>query len=313
LQNALAALAGGMVSAGCVLAMDANTPQGLMLLSLAPLPLFASGLSAGALTCLAAGLTAAVIVTLVMGSTAGACYLAAACLPVAILVRQALRSAGAEHGGAFGGGKVWYGGGRLLMWLAGLGMVGVLGVVGYFTFLRGGLVTAVGERLGLAPLAAAMAARIAPGLLVALWMAVIAVGGVIAEWLAVIFGWAIRPPIDIGRINLPLWIGPVLMVAGLAGAIVRQGMAGIICLNAAIVLIVPFAFLGLAIIHAQAGKRPGGRVMLGAAYAVLLGSPAVFGWRALLIFVLMLAGLGSVDQLLDLRDMRGLRSGMRRK
>jgi hypothetical protein len=50
-----------------------------------------------------------------------------------------------------------------------------------------------------------------------------------------------------------------------------------------------------------------------AAYVVLLGSPAIIGWRALLIFTLMLAGLGSADQLLDFRDMRGLRSGMRRK
>jgi hypothetical protein len=103
------------------------------------------------------------------------------------------------------------------------------------------------------------------------------------------------------------------MVAGLAGAILRHGTIGMICLNSAIVLIVPFAFLGLAMIHALAGNRPGGPIWVAAAYVVLLGSPAVLGWRALLIFTLMLAGLGSVDQLLDFRDIRGLRSGMRRK
>jgi hypothetical protein len=46
---------------------------------------------------------------------------------------------------------------------------------------------------------------------------------------------------------------------------------------------------------------------------LLLGSPALFGWPALLVFALGLAGLGSVDQVLDLRDLRGLQSGMRRK
>jgi hypothetical protein len=66
-------------------------------------------------------------------------------------------------------------------------------------------------------------------------------------------------------------------------------------------------------IHALAGNRPGGMIWVIAAYVVLLGSPALLGWRAALTFGLMLAGLGSVDQLLDLRDIRGLRSGMRRK
>jgi hypothetical protein len=115
------------------------------------------------------------------------------------------------------------------------------------------------------------------------------------------------------RLSLPLWVGPILMVAGLSGAILRHGTIGIVCLNSAIVLIVPFAFLGLAMIHAVAGNKPGGPLWIVAAYVVLLGTPAVLGWHALLIFTLMLAGLGSVDQLLDFRDIRGLRSGMRRK
>ena len=50
-----------------------------------------------------------------------------------------------------------------------------------------------------------------------------------------------------------------------------------------------------------------------AVYLGLLGAPAFLGWRALLIFTLMLAGVGSADQLIDFRDLRGLRSGMKRK
>ncbi len=199
------------------------------------------------------------------------------------------------------------------MWLAGLGIAGVLALIAYFAISRGGLAAALGNRFELEPEAAAMAARIAPGLAVAAWMVVIAADGVAAEWLVTQVGLAVRPPIDIRRLSLPVWIGLILMVAGLAGAILREGTIGIICLNSAIVLVVPFVFLGLALIHALLGKVPNGPALIAALYVVLLGSPALLGWRALLIFTLMLAGLGSADQLIDFRDLRGLRTGMRRK
>jgi hypothetical protein len=308
LRLVFTALLSGCVSAGLVLAVETDSLLRLVLAALAPLPLFASGLSAGSLSCVAAGLTGAVVVTVTMGSFDGAAYLAAAVVPSAVLARQAIR-----HAKTTAAGRTWYSGGNLLLWLAGLGLVGVLAMVGYFALFRSGLASEIASRSGLPGPAAAMAARIAPGLAVALWMAAIAVDGVLAEWLVARLGAAIRPPVDITRISLPLWVGPILMVAGLAGAILRHGTVGIVCLNSAIVLIVPFAFLGLAMIHAVAGRKPGGPILIAAAYIVLLGSPAVLGWRALLMFTLMLAGLGSVDQLLDFRDIRGLRSGMRKK
>jgi hypothetical protein len=289
------ALGAGILSAGLVLPIETDSLLRLILLGLAPVPLFLGGLSTGALTCLAGGLAGAVIVTLVLGPVFGGFYLAGTCAPVAIIVRQALR--GAKTGNS---------GGNLLLWLTGIGVAGLLGLIGYLTFFQGGLIATIGARFDLEPAAAAMAARIAPGLIVAVWMATVALCGIGA-------GWAVHPLAGLRDIRLPLWIGPILMVAGLAGAVIRHGAAGVICLNAAIVLIVPFAFLGLAIIHAQAGKRRDGAIWVAAFYVVFLGSPAFFGWRALLIFVLMLAGLGSADQLLDFRDLRGLRSGMRRK
>jgi hypothetical protein len=307
LRPALVALAGGAISFGLVLTVETGSLFRMLLLGLAPLPLFASGLSSGWLSCLTAGLTGGALVTAALGSTAGALYLAAAAVPIAILVWQSLRRIEAGNGKT-----VWYTGGYLLLWLAGLGVTGVLAVIAYFV-REGGLVLAIAERFDLSPVAAAMAARIAPGLIMALWTAVIAVDGVVAEWLVARSGWAIREPIDIRRLSLPLWIGPVLMVAGLAGAALREGTIGIICLSSAIVLVVPFAFLGLALLHALAGKIENGRILVVVIYVVLLGSPAVLGWRALLNFALLLAGLGSVDQMLDLRDMRGLRSGMKRK
>jgi hypothetical protein len=308
LRYPLAALATGLLSGALALTIETSSLWRLIFVGLAPLPLFVSGLSAGPLTSLAAGLAGAVLVTAVMGSIGGGAYLGAVAVPVAILVWQALRSV--RTGDAR---KVWYSGGNLLLWLAGLGVVGVLALIGYFAVVDGGLASAIADRFDLAPVAAAMAARIAPGMAVAAWLVVIVVDGVIGEWLVTQFGLAVRPPIDMRRLSLPVWIGPILMVAGLAGAILREGTLGMVCLNSAIVLIVPFAFLGLALVHALLGRLPGGSVWVVAVYVALLGSPALLGWRALLIFTLMLAGVGSADQLLDFRDLRGLRSSMRRK
>jgi hypothetical protein len=298
MRNVCVALAAGILSAILVLPIETDWILRLVLLGLAPLPLFIGGLSTGALTCLAGGLAGAVIVTLVLGPVFGGFYLAGLCAPVAIIVQQALRT---DKGG------------DLLLWLTGLGIAGLLGLIGYLTFFQGGLIATIGARFDLEPAAAAMAARIAPGLVMAVWMATVALCGIGAGWVAFRLGRTLRPLADFRCIRLPFWIGPILMVAGLAGAVIRSGAAGVICLNTAIVLIVPFAFLGLAIIHAQVGKRRDGAIWVSAFYVVFLGSPALFGWRALLIFVLMLAGLGSADQLLDFRDLRGLRSGMRRK
>jgi hypothetical protein len=308
LRQPLAALATGLISAGLALSIETSSLWRLIFLALAPLPLFVSGLSAGPLTCLAGGLAGGVLVTAVTGSSGGGLYLGAVSVPIAILVWQALRSVqtGDLH-------RVWYSGGNLLLWLAGLGLVGVFALIGYFAVADGGMAAVIGGRFDLAPAAAAMAARIAPGLAVAGWMVIVAVDGVVAEWLVTQFGLAVRPPIDVRRLTLPVWIGPILMVAGLAGAILREGTVGMVCLNSAIVLIVPFGFLGLALLHALAGGRPGGAALLTIAYVVMLATPAMFGWRAMLMLALGLAGLGSADQLMDFRDLRGLRSGLKRK
>lgn len=297
----MAALAGGLLSALLVLPADGASFFRLLPVGLATLPLFAVGFWAGPLTCFTAGLAATVVVTLAMGSLAGALYLGLATIPVALLVWQAVRRPAGDKGGV------------LLLWLSGLAIAWVLALIAYFAVAGGGLAKVIGERANLALPAAEMAARIAPGLAMAAWMGVIAASGTIAWWLLGQVGLADRPSIDIGRLSLPIWVGPILMVAGLAGAVLREGTIGMICLSSAIVLAVSFAFLGLALIHALLGKRVGGPVWIVTVYVVLLGSPALLGWRALLIFTLLLAGLGSADQLMDFRDLRGLRSGMRRK
>lgn len=300
-RQGFVAIACGLLSAGLVLSAETSSLLRPLLVGLASLPLFAVGYWAGPLTCFTAGLAGTVGVTVGMGPIAGVPYLGAGAIPVALLVWQATRRTSGEKGGV------------LLLWLTGLAVAGVLALIAYFAVTDGGLAKVITRRSDLTLPAAEMAARIAPGLATAAWMGVIALNGVVAGWLMEQVGLASRPSIDVGRLSLPIWVGPILMVAGLAGAVLREGTIGMICLSSAIVLAVSFAFLGLALIHALVGKRTGGRFWIVAVYVVLLGSPALLGWRALLMFTLMLAGLGSADQLMDFRDLRGLRSGMRRK
>ena len=208
-RQGLVAIACGLLSAGLVMSAETGSLFRLLLVGLSPLPLFAAGFWAGPLTCFAAGLTATVAVTVAMGSVAGAPYLGGATIPVALLVWQAVRRAGGDKGRV------------LLLWLTGLAVAGVLALIGYFSVSDGGMARVIAQRSGLALPAAEMAARIAPGLAMAAWMGVMAPSGVIAGWLMEQIGLANRPSIDIGRLSLPIWVGPILMVAGVAGAYCR--------------------------------------------------------------------------------------------
>src|SRR5579859_159133 len=144
LRQPLAALATGLVSAGLALSIETSSLWRLIFLALAPLPLFVGGLSAGPLTSLAGGLTGAVLVTAAAGSVGGGTYLGAVAFPIAILVWQALRSVQTE-----GTKKVWYSGGNLVLWLAGLGLVGVFALIGYFAVAKGGLAVVIDGRFDL--------------------------------------------------------------------------------------------------------------------------------------------------------------------
>jgi hypothetical protein len=69
-------------------------------------------------------------------------------------------------------------------------------------------------------------------------------------------------------------------------AVLVRGDLGYIASNAAVVLLIPFAFLGLAGIHRWAEGRPNARLVLAATYGLLI---LAFGWAAAAA-----AGLGLV-------------------
>ena len=90
--SALIAVVSGLASAGLVVSAEAGSMARLLMFALAPLPLFAGGLSAGALTSLAAGLVGAVL------------HLAALEVPHRLITRGGGEGGGVEGEGEEGSG-----------------------------------------------------------------------------------------------------------------------------------------------------------------------------------------------------------------
>jgi hypothetical protein len=84
---------------------------------------------------------------------------------------------------------------------------------------------------------------------------------------------------------LPDWLGFGLAGVALA-AVLAGGDVGYVASNMAVLLLIPFVFLGLAVIHRWAKGRPNGALVLAVTYGLLI---LAFGWAAAAV-----AGLGLV-------------------
>ena len=106
------------------------------------------------------------------------------------------------------------------------------------------------------------------------------------------FGRNLRPTPELADIELPQLLTLALGIAGAAALIGPDGV-GFLGRNLFLILLVPFFFLGLGVVHAVARKfSPQRPFILVAAYAAML----VLGWPVALV-----AGLGLFDQWLGLR------------
>jgi hypothetical protein len=102
----------------------------------------------------------------------------------------------------------------------------------------------------------------------------------LAQALAVRAGWARRPTPEFDRLELPGWLWPGIAVAALL--VLAGGIIGDLGWSLLIVLVVPYLFLGLAVVHVMARRwsRPG--LALGAIYGAMI----LFGWPILLVLLL---------------------------
>ena len=302
LTTALAvALAGGVASALLYVSVQSGGFGALILVYLAPLPLFVTGLWLGTTAVAVAGAIAAAVVLLATGSplaTAG--YAATGVLPAVLVVRQALLARPAVDGG--GDGIEWYPPGHLLMGLTGLGIAGILIAVLLASGEPGGLEAMVREMLrGMAeqfapegeppPDEAFGFASAMPGIMAVSWLLMTIVNATLAQGLLMRFGRNRRPPMRLAELELPAWAPPAFAVAVL-GAMALPGMAGFVALNAAIVLALPFAFAGLAVVHVFAARQRSRTALLVGFYLFLF----LFGWP-----IVIMVGLGVIEQWMGLR------------
>jgi hypothetical protein len=222
-------------------------------------------------------------------------------LPVIVLVRQALLSRTAEDGSV-----QWYPAGPLVMWLTGVGLfLLAFTLISLLWFATGSSLEAIFtgqlvEALRLvmpeveAPQvqeAAATAAQIGLGLGLDSWLMVIAANGILAQGVLGRFGRNLRPAPDLALLDLPHWLGLALAAAALV-ALLAPGDFGFLARSLLIVLLLPYFFLGLAVVHAACRNRGARTTMLIIFYLILV----LFAWPAVLV-----AGLGLVDQTIGLR------------
>ena len=103
----------------------------------------------------------------------------------------------------------------------------------------------------------------------------------IAQAIAVKAGWNRRPSPNWAELELPFWLWPVIGVAVVL-AVLGPGDVGLFARSALIVLITPFGFLGLAVIHKFATRWPYRQIGLAAVYIGII----VFNWPILAVIAL---------------------------
>jgi hypothetical protein len=286
-------LAAGLLSALLFLSVAKGIAFGVLLSYAAPLPLLMAGLGLGMGAAAIASIVGAAAVAMVVGEFAALPFMVAVGLPGVIVANRALLWRADPDGTT-----VWYPPGLVLAWLAAAGLalilIGAALVSGHPDGVRGWIAEVIGRTLELvAPEVAAEDRSKAvewwtplfPAMVVGSWLLMAALNSVGAQGLLVRMGRNRRPSPAYRELWLPDWLALVLVVAAAAGML-AGGDLGYIGLNAALVSLVPFAFLGVAGIHRWAAGKSQARFILAVTYGLLI---LAFGWAAMAA-----AGLGLV-------------------
>jgi hypothetical protein len=208
-------------------------------------------------------------------------------LPALFTVRQALLRRTDQDGRT-----EWFPVGLLLTQLTVLAGAGVVlaflllgsepgGLPGFIeAHLRTGL-----SELGLLDEAApspdlARLAAVIPGFTASSSLLMVMINFMLAQLLAVRAGWAQRPTPPFDRLEIPGWLWPGIGAAALL--VLAGGVIGDLGWSLLIVLVVPYLFLGLALVHVVVRRwsRPG--LALGAIYGAMI----LLGWPILLVLLL---------------------------
>ena len=295
-------IGGGVLSALLYLSVVTGGMGALILAYLAPLPLLMVGLGHGLRSFAVAATAAIAVVGLLGGPLFALTYGLANGAVVAVIVRQSLLARNGPDGSL-----EWYPPGLLLVVLTGLGLAGLLvsalltlgNPAGLEGAARQFLVIGFGDAAaGTGDAESAMAqvidsfAQVFPGMVVVSWLTMAIVNAALAQGVLMRFGHNLRPAMRVAQVELPHWMPILLASAGLLALVGGNSQLSYLALNVVVVLLVPFFFAGLAVIHAFAGGRQARTLSLVVFYFFLL----VSGWPIALVI-----GLGVIEQWAGLR------------
>ena len=312
----LAALAGGLAAGGLFLPGLGSIPGGMFFAYLAALPIFLVGLSIGLIPAVLSGLVASLLAGVVGGWIAAMVFACLFFIPALIVVWQGMEDGGPIFVSSRPAMPVRTARsarlGSVILWLAALGFAVLLAAWVSCLHSPGGL-QALGAQLlekaltlpelqagglssGVDPAAlrrvVPVMSAVLPGVLVLSWLLTIAVNGALAQALLVRVRRNLRASPPISGLVLPSWVVMVL-AAAIAAAVLGHGAIGFLGVNALILLVLPFFFAGLAVLHAATQRMRARLAVRILVYAVMVLS----GWPVLLFTV-----LGVADQWLGMRQ-----------
>jgi hypothetical protein len=283
----LAVLA-GVVSSALFLCLLTGVPGMVLFAYFVQLPLMLAGLAMGLTASMVAVVSALLINGVIAGAVATMIYGVIQALPALIVVRQALLAR------QDGGNVEWYPPGLLLAQLtcvAGLGIgLAFLLLLDHPGGLQGAIEAFLASALvemGAIEAEAVSSAELGPwmflfpGLMATSWLVMVVLNAVLAQALAVRLGWNRRPSPDLTRLELPSWLWPALGAAGLVALLGEHGW-GFLGRSLLIVFVVPYVFLGLAVIHTLVRRWSHPSWLLAALYAALV----LLGWPILAVLLL---------------------------
>ena len=304
-KTTLIAVGAGAVSALLYVSLLAGSPGALIFAYLSALPLFATGLSLGVVPVLIAAAAGTVLTGMADEFVSAAMYGGLTAGPVVWIVHLALLS---RQGGTT---PEWYPGGRLVTWLSAIAsgyfVLAVIAFAGVEGGLRGHIerfLTTLLERISgrsWTELDGAQALMqvwepLFPALVGVSWILMVSINGILAQGLLVRFGRNLRPSPQIGTLQLPRMLA-IVFAMGLLTSL-APGIIGYAGTTASVYVMVPYLLLGLAVVHAVAGKFPTAHVVLVVFYVTLV----LFG----LFGLALVAGLGLVEQWFNLRRRCGV-------
>lgn len=296
-RQSLYALVAGVVSALLYLSILSGSPGAFALAYFSQMPLFLAGLALGvAPAAIACGIALVGLAAATQIATA-ALFVLLTILPVLYVVRQALLSRQDASGQT-----EWYPPGRILAGLTAYGLVLLAAAALYYAGEPGGLeaaarhyletvlqVSAGTDKASMTP-TVELIARYIPGTVIGSAAIMVAVNAALAQGALARSGHALRPSPAYHRVALPAWPAIALPVA-VAAAFV-PGWVGFLGGNAAVIVAVPFALVGLAVLHSISRRWPARGLALGFIYLTTV----LLGWPAILV-----AGIGVVDHWSPLR------------